>query len=227
MFGIDEPEKQKALVFGLLVVGGAVLFYMYLWSPLHAERTLAEEHLAGLDRANQAARAVTQPRRVQELRQREAEYQVALAAYETMLPSEAEVPTLLEEIAGAALVQEVEIVAFTPQPAIRGTDLVEFPYDLQIQGGYHDVGRFVAEVVNLPRLVRPAVVSLAAVEIEPATETLPAEYEVLATLMLSTFVPAGEIGVAEAGSTADGAAGARPVSPRRTADRLPEAADVS
>lgn len=191
MFGIDDPEHQKTAIFGLLIVGAAVLFYMYLWSPLHAERAAAEGHLAQLDRANQQARAVTQPRRVRELRQREAEYQVALAAYETMLPSEAEVPTLLEEVSAAALAEEVEIVSFSPLEEVRGADLIEFPYDLQIQGTYHDIGRFVADIVNLPRLVRPTMVALESVETEPATERLAAEYEVLGTFHLSTFVPAG------------------------------------
>lgn len=193
MFGLNDPDHQKAAIFGLLIVGGAALYYQYLWSPLHAERVVVEERLERLQRANEAARAVTQPRRVKELRQREAEYQVALTAYETMLPSQAEVPGLLEEISAAALAEQVAIVSFAPLDEIRGAELVEFPYDLQIQGDYHAVGRFLAEVVNLPRLVRPSVLALEGIEIAPATETLDAEYEILATLLLSTFVPAGLI----------------------------------
>lgn len=192
MFGINDPEHQKTAVFVLLIVGGAVLFYMYLWSPLHTERVLADEHLTSLIRANDAARAVTQPRRVRELRQREAEYEVALAAYETMLPSSAEVPGLLEEVARSALENEVEIVNFTPAAPIVGADLIEHRYELQVQGGYHDVGHFLAAIVNLSRLVRPTVQVLEAVEVEPATDRLDAEYEVLATIVLSTFVPAAD-----------------------------------
>lgn len=225
MFGINDPERQKTAIFVLLIAGGGVLFYLYLWSPLHTERVAMEEHLGRLESGNEAARVVTQPRRVNELRQREAEYEVALAAYETMLPSEAEVPGLLEEVSAAALLGEVDIVRFAPMEAIRGQDLVEFPYDLQVQGRYHDIGLFLAELVNLPRLVRPAVVALEAVEVNPATETLDAEYEVLATFVLSTFVPAGA-SVTPAKTEGESARAAPGPSERQASSRQVERGDA-
>lgn len=187
-FGLDDPARQRTLLFVLLLAGGGYLFYRYAWSPLHDQRVLLEDRLATLEAYNDQARALTQPSRLAELRRRQAEFQVALAAYETLLPSEAEVSGLLEEVARAALEEDVEIVAFTPLDPIVGQNLVELPYDVQVQGGYHDIGRFLAEVANLPRLVRPAVLSLRAVQID-VPEGEPPEYEVLAALTLSTFMP--------------------------------------
>lgn len=190
-FGLNDPAKQQAVLVAMLIAGGGYVFYQYLWSPLHEERVAVEQHQQQLELANEQARAVTQPRRIQELQQLEAEYQVALAAYETMLPSQMEVSSLLEDIAFVALEDDVAIVAFAPLEELRSEHLVEVPYDLQVQGGYHEIGRFLAEVVDLPRLVRPAIVSLEQVEVTPATETTQAEYAVLAKLVLSTFLPAG------------------------------------
>lgn len=196
-FGLDDPQRQRAVLFGALVLGLGYVFYSYLWKPVHEERVVLAERLDELERYNDQARALTQPRRINELRRQEAEYQVALAAYATMLPSNAEVPELLADVAAAAIQNDVAIVNFAPLDAVPGEDLMEVPFDLQVQGGYHDVGRFLADLGNLPRLVRPSMTGLEQVKIEdearPGQTNPLARYEVLATMRLSTFVPVGEI----------------------------------
>jgi Tfp pilus assembly protein PilO len=205
-FGLDSPEKQRVALFVLLLAGLVYVFWQYLYSPLRAERLVTEEQLATLQSYNDQARALTQPTRLRELEQREAEYQVRLAEYETLLPSEAEVPTLLEEVAFAAIENDVKIVNFAPLPEVPGDVLVEIPYDVQVQGDYHEVGRFLASVVSFPRVVRPTISELLQSEVgavqglttapqaAPATPGQPGgveetEYEVLATMRLSTYVP--------------------------------------
>ena len=203
-FGLDSPERQRAALFTLLLVGLAYAFWQYLYSPLREEQIVLEDRLATIQSYNDQARALTQPARLRELEQREADYQVRLAEYETLLPSDAEVPTLLEEVAFAAIENDVKIVNFAPLPEVPGESLVEIPYDVQVQGDYHDVGRFLASVVSFQRVVRPTVSELLQSEVgavmgmttapqaaEPATlaEAAPPEYEVLATMRLSTYVP--------------------------------------
>ena len=164
-FGLDSPERQRVALFVLLLAGLGYVFWQYLYSPLRAERLGTEEQLATLQSYNDQARALTQPTRLRELEQREAEYQVKLAEYETLLPSEAEVPTLLEEVAFAAIENDVKIVNFAPLPEVPGDVLVEIPYDVQVQGDYHEVGRFLASVVSFPRVVRPTISELLQSEI--------------------------------------------------------------
>ena len=208
-FGLDSPERQRAVLFTLLLLGLAYAFWQYLYSPLREERIVLENRLATIQSYNDQARALTQPARLRELEQREAEYQVRLAEYETLLPSDAEVPTLLEEVAFAAIENEVKIVNFAPLPEIPGESLVEIPYDVQVQGDYHDIGRFLASVVSFQRVVRPTVSELLQAELgsvmgmtsapaapaappadQPGTgDAPPPEYEVLATMRLSTYVP--------------------------------------
>lgn len=192
-FGLDDPQKQRAALLILLLLGGGYAFYAYLWSPVRSERVAVQERVATLAQFNDQARVLTQARRIKDLQRREAEYQVALATYEMMLPSEAEVATLLEDVASSALQHNVEIVNFAPLEPLVGEDLLELPYDVQVQGDYHDIGHFLASVASLPRLVRPAVVSLQSVEVEAATDTEAAEYAVLATMRLSTFLPSGGV----------------------------------
>jgi type IV pilus assembly protein PilO len=209
-FGLDSPDRQRAVLFTLLLAGLAYVFWQYLYSPLREERVVTEERLETLQSYNDQARALTQPARLRDLEQREAEYQVRLAEYETLLPAEAEVPTLLEEVAFAAIENDVKIINFAPLPEVAGEVLIEIPYDVQVQGDYHDVGRFLASVVSLPRVVRPTISELLQAEVgavqglttapqaqapaagQPAAPTEaapPPEYEVLATMRLSTYVP--------------------------------------
>lgn len=182
----------------MLILGLGYVYYSYLWKPVHEERVVLEERRDELERYNDQARALTQPRRLNELRRQEAEYQVALAAYTAMLPSGPEVADLLGDIAAAAVQNDVAIVNFAPLEPVVGQDLTEVPFDLQVQGPYHDIGRFLADIANLVRLVRPAVSGLEQIRVEvqatrEGQQRPPPRYEVLATVRLSTFVPTGEI----------------------------------
>lgn len=209
MFGLDEPEKQQAVLFALLLAGATYLFWNYVYAPLRDERVVLEDRIATLQSFNDQARALTQPSRIADLRRREAEFRVALAAYETMLPTESEVSALLEDVARSALNRNIEVVNFAPIPPRVGQNLVEIPYDVQVQGGYHDIGRFLADVANLPRLVRPVVLSLQAVEVEVPGRPDETTWEVLATLTLSTFMPPDGVtrGVIDPGDTTSSGAG--------------------
>ena len=214
-FGLDDPDKQRAVLIGLLLMGLGYVFYQYLYKPVHEERVVLEERRSSLERYNDQARALTQPRRLNDLKRQEAEYQVALAAYETMLPSENEVAGLLADVAIGAAQNDIDIVNFAPLEAVAGENLMELPYDVQVQGGYHDIGRFMSEVANLPRLVRPVVTAMEQVQIQeqgaagtPAPSEPQAQpnmrYEVLVTIRLSTFMPIDQVQMVEDESEASG-----------------------
>ncbi|HKY61325.1 MAG TPA: type 4a pilus biogenesis protein PilO [Gemmatimonadota bacterium] len=198
MFGLDSPERQRAALLALVIVGGGLLFHRYAWSPLHTERLATEAERTRLERANRQARAVTQPARVAELERQEGRLEVALAAYEALLPDRSEASALLSGVAGAALSADVDIVSFAPRDEIAGPVLVEIPYDVQVQGSYHDVGRFLAGVINLPQLVRPELVALIGVPVESPGRG-EAAHQVLGTLVLSTYVRADQVQADPAG----------------------------
>ncbi|MGH7570273.1 MAG: type 4a pilus biogenesis protein PilO [Gemmatimonadota bacterium] len=189
MFGLDSPDRQRMALFALLLVGGAVLFHRYVWSPLNEDRIATETRLARLDRTNRQAQALTQPARIAELERRESVYEVALAAYETLLPDRSEAMSLLSGVSSAALSADVEIVSFAPRENIVGKVLEEVPYEVQVQGSYHDIGRFMAGVINLPQIVRPEVVSLAGI-VDDSPDRGELEHQVLGTLVLSAYVRA-------------------------------------
>lgn len=200
MLGLDSPERQRVALVVLVIAGGALLFHRYAWSPLHAERLATETERTRLERANRQALAVTQPARVMELERQESRFEVELAAYEALLPDRSEASSLLSGVAGAALSADVDIVSFAPGDEIAGSVLVEIPYDVQVQGSYHDVGRFLAAILNLPQLVRPELVALAGVPVEDPRRG-EAEHQVLGRLVLSAYVRADGAGLDAARNT--------------------------
>ena len=69
------------------------------------------------------------------------------------LPSETEVPGLLEDITHTGLGTGLEIKSIKLQPERSAAFYIELPIDIQVKGGYHDFGAFVSGVASLPRIV--------------------------------------------------------------------------
>lgn len=69
------------------------------------------------------------------------------------LPSDTEVPGLLEDITQMGLNSGLEFESITLQPEAAKQFYVELPISIQVQGNYHDIGTFVSSVAGLPRIV--------------------------------------------------------------------------
>lgn len=69
------------------------------------------------------------------------------------LPKDTEVPGLLEDITHTGLGSGLEIDSIKLQPEQTAEFYVELPIQIQVRGGYHDLGSFVSGVASLPRIV--------------------------------------------------------------------------
>ncbi|HDZ56935.1 MAG TPA: pilus assembly protein PilP [Pseudomonas xinjiangensis] len=69
------------------------------------------------------------------------------------LPSDTEVPGLLEDITQMGLNSGLEFESITLQPEVASQFYVELPISIVVQGSYHDIGTFVSSVAGLPRIV--------------------------------------------------------------------------
>lgn len=69
------------------------------------------------------------------------------------LPSETEVPKLLNDISQTRLASGLEEELFKPKPEIKKDFYAILPNDLVVTGGYHELGTFVSGVAALPRIV--------------------------------------------------------------------------
>lgn len=86
-------------------------------------------------------------------RQQMADVEKLFGALLAQLPSDTEVPGLLEDITELGNGASLNIVSITLQPERATEFYVELPIKIVAEGAYHDVGAFVSGVAGLPRIV--------------------------------------------------------------------------
>jgi len=69
------------------------------------------------------------------------------------LPGQTEIPSLLQDISQAAQVDGLKQDLFRPGGEAPKDFYSEKPIDLQLEGSYHQFGKFVSDVAALPRIV--------------------------------------------------------------------------
>ena len=69
------------------------------------------------------------------------------------LPGKTEIPSLLQDISQAAQVDGLKQNLFRPGGEAAKDFYAEKPIDLVLEGGYHELGKFVSDVAALPRIV--------------------------------------------------------------------------
>lgn len=70
-----------------------------------------------------------------------------------MLPTDAEVPALLDDISETAISNQLEVEYIRLKPAENRDFYVEQPFDIKVRGDYHRIAAFVSGVAGLSRIV--------------------------------------------------------------------------
>lgn len=89
------------------------------------------------------------------------------ATFGTMLkqlPGKTELPSILQDVSQTAQVDGLKQDLFRPGNEAPKDFYAEKPIELQLEGGYHDFGKFVSDVAALPRIV-----TLHNISIKPAS----------------------------------------------------------
>lgn len=135
------------LVFVLVLVGG--YFYVIADQRVMLERERTKEVELREDFNNKALKAAN----LDALRQQMAEMEESFGALVSQLPSDTEVPGLLEDITNKGVESGLEIVSINLQREQVKEFYVELPIQISVKGGYHDLGAFVSGISGLPRIV--------------------------------------------------------------------------
>ncbi|MFB9866795.1 type 4a pilus biogenesis protein PilO [Vreelandella sulfidaeris] len=99
-----------------------------------------------------------------EMREKLAALEAQVAQLRTMLPTDAEIPSLLDSISDAAVENRLTIETIRLRPTLAQADYIEQPLDIQVRGDYHQLARFVADIASLSRMVTQHDFSLEPVE---------------------------------------------------------------
>lgn len=143
------PIKVAAtvIVFVLVVAGGWYLDWREQANTL--ERVTAKEAELKQNFEIRQRRAVNLAAYEQQLVDMEASFGAMLR----QLPSQADVPRLLEDVSQTGLASGLEFELFRPQAEIKREFYAELPVNIRVRGSYHQFARFISDVANLPRIV--------------------------------------------------------------------------
>jgi len=93
-----------------------------------------------------------------------------------LLPLDQQVPVLLRRITLAAQQTGVDFVTFRPSELRQQDHYSELPLAVQVYGGYHQVGSFVAELANMRRIITVSNLQLKSNTKGNSTATVSAEF---------------------------------------------------
>lgn len=132
----------------LLVLIGAYYFHVQELNETHAQLQAQELSLRTSfeEKAFESAN-------VEAYRGQMAELETSFGALLAQLPSDTEVPGLLEDITEIGYGSSLDIQSINLEPEVAGEFYVELPIKIIASGGYHDMGSFVSGVSGLPRIV--------------------------------------------------------------------------
>ncbi len=151
----DDPKQQKAL--GAIALSLVVLYFANsLWYSGAVEAVEVDEgrveNLLSQNRTAQAL-AISAGRGLEE---RMALFERHVAELEQLIPSSEEVAMVMDQMDQVARDAGVTVTMTRPQPAVPGPFYTEQSYQIRVLGEYHDVGRFLAGVASLPRIITPS-----------------------------------------------------------------------
>lgn len=153
---LKDPKVQKIMLGVMSVV---ILSYVYFGTsflPFNYPVRKAKIEALKKEHAKLSAELEKARKMVGNLARLEAEYERLheqwLSAQE-LLPEEKEMPELLRSVTTAGNKAGIEFALFEPQSPLPREFFTEHPIRVTVRGGYHQVGIFLSQLANMPRIV--------------------------------------------------------------------------
>lgn len=158
---LGAKEKKQLLAIAIVgAIGAGVLFWMYWRAPRVAEAAGMQVRIDSLQARVDSAKKDLASGTVESLRQRVRDYEGSLRLMRQLVPTGAEVPSLIDDVNARAKRRGVEIGDFAPQAVESGSPFETHRYQFSVVGHYDEVGEFLSDVASLARIMVPYEVSV-------------------------------------------------------------------
>ena len=145
------PTPVKIVLWVIVFIAVLVLGYVYDISELQEQ--LAREQQQELTLKQEFDKKAYKAANLDAYRKQMVEMEESFGALVSQLPSDTEVPGLLEDITTKGLESGLEISSIKLGSEKSEEFYIELPIDIEVEGGYHDLGGFVSGIAGLPRIV--------------------------------------------------------------------------
>lgn len=174
-----DPTQRNWMLGAIAALVLIIPYRMYLLAPRQEENTALLERVEALEVVNRRA-SVVSAQGGGDLEQRLALYERHVARLEELIPAQEEVAALLDDIGSRARAMDVDLQGLQPQPSEPGEYYTRTGYNMSVVGEYHAVGRFLAEIASLSRIVT-------AVQLDLQLYGNPQQYQDLESPVQATF----------------------------------------
>lgn len=141
---------QVGVFVGLAGVAAAAFFNFYV-SPLQVEMTMQRERLASL--RSDINKGLRIARKLPEFRSEVTDLETRLRGLQAVLPEEKDFGDLLRRIQTLAQQSTLRVVSFKPTPAVTKQLHAEWPFNLELEGNYHNLALFFDRVSKFQRII--------------------------------------------------------------------------
>lgn len=147
----DWPAPVKAMLLVVLAVVILVVGYVLdtssqlkqLDNAKNAEQTLKQTYVMKQRKASNLDAYRKQMRDIEK----------TFGSLLRQLPSQTEVPELLVDINRAGMASGLKFERFKPMDETPVEFYAELPIQIRVRGNYHEFGKFISAIANLPRIV--------------------------------------------------------------------------
>lgn len=145
------PAAIKVIIFLVLLIAVVVGGYYYHIEDLQLQ--LAKVEAEEVKLKQEFEKKAFQAANLDAYRQQMVEMEESFGALVSQLPSETEVPGLLEDITNKGLLNGLNIASIDLLAESAREFYVELPIAIVASGSYHDLGAFISGMAGLPRIV--------------------------------------------------------------------------
>ncbi|MEO0138145.1 MAG: type 4a pilus biogenesis protein PilO [candidate division WOR-3 bacterium] len=148
---LKETKTQQAIAFFIILIIVLVLFFKlpYAANQKKIEALTARKDSLQIKVQEAEAAKARLPELQATIARLEAEWEVA----KEMLPQEKEIPKLIQQISNSGTKAGVSFLLFKPGGPVARQNYSEIPVQIKVACGYHQLGRFLSNLGNLPRIV--------------------------------------------------------------------------
>lgn len=154
----EDPAQQRRLLIGIAPLLLLFGYWYFLHGDYVQELQAMETRQETLERQNAQARVRAPQSR--QLEERLVQFERHIERLEELVPRDEEVSQLLSTISQRADQIGVTVARFTPGQTSAGTHYNRRTFEMTVHGEYHEIGRFLAEIGSLPRIITPTDLSL-------------------------------------------------------------------
>jgi type IV pilus assembly protein PilO len=147
------PKTQRLIVYGILFAAIMGLFFMYSYRPKNKIVDQLSSQVKDLERQIVVNKSLAGKK--DELLTKNAELQEKLLEVQQKFPTSSEVTDLLKQVSVLGQQSGLDIQLWKPRSKVKNPSNLyyEIPVEIEVLGGYHEVGIFFDKVSKLSRIV--------------------------------------------------------------------------